>query len=320
MKSKTLVIGASGQIGTELTHQLRVLYGFDQVIATDIQPPVGEIPEGELFEVLDATDGDAVRACVEKHQIGTVYLLAAMLSATAEKAPRKAWDLNMNSLLIVLDLAKDGLIDKIFWPSSIAVFGPTSPKQTTPQACVMEPTTVYGISKLAGENWCSYYQNKYDVDVRSIRYPGLISWKALPGGGTTDYAIAIFHEALKTGSYNCFLTENTVLPMMHMDDALRATLELMHADLSDVNQFKAYNIAGLSFSPKDLSKNIQTQIPNFKILYQPDFRQSIADSWPSSIDDSEAAQDWKWKAQIDLDHLTSDMINNLKTTLFTPND
>jgi nucleoside-diphosphate-sugar epimerase len=173
---------------------------------------------------------------------------------------------------------------------------------------------------LAGENWCSYYQNKYGVDVRSIRYPGLISWKALPGGGTTDYAIAIFHEALKTGSYNCFLTENTVLPMMHMDDALRATLELMHADLSDVNQFKAYNIAGLSFSPKDLSKNIQGQIPNFKILYQPDFRQSIADSWPSSIDDSEAAQDWKWKAQIDLDHLTSDMINNLKTTLFTPND
>ena len=231
MKRRILIIGASGQIGTELTQQLRLVHGNDCVIATDLhQPPVKS--QEEFFEILDATDVDAIKRCVLKHQVGTIYLLAAMLSATAESAPRKAWDINMNSILCVLDLAKDGLIDQIFWPSSIAVFGPTSPKKDTPQTCVMEPTTVYGISKLAGEFWCSYYQRKYGVYVRSIRYPCLISWKAQPGGGTTDYAVAIFHEALKTGTYNCFLSAQTALPMMHMTDAIRATLELMSSDLS----------------------------------------------------------------------------------------
>ena len=314
MKRRILIIGASGQIGTELTQQLRLLHGNDRVIASDLhQPPMKS--QEELFEILDATDVDAIKRCVLKHQVGTIYLLAAMLSATAERAPRKAWDLNMNSLLCVLDLAKDGLIDQIFWPSSIAIFGPTSPKKDTPQTCVMQPTTVYGISKLAGEFWCSYYQRKYGVDVRSIRYPGLISWKAQPGGGTTDYAVAIFHEALKTGTYNCFLSAQTALPMMHMTDAIRATLELMSSDLSSVNQFKAYNIAGMSFTPEQLAQKIQTQLPDFKIQYDPDFRQAIADSWPSSIDDSEAGKDWKWSARIDLDHLTQDMLDNLKDTL-----
>ena len=314
MKRRILIIGASGQIGTELTQQLRLIHGNDRVIASDLhQPPMKS--QEELFEILDATDVDAIKRCVLKHQVGTIYLLAAMLSATAERAPRKAWDLNMNSLLCVLDLAKDGLIDQIFWPSSIAIFGPTSPKKDTPQTCVMQPTTVYGISKLAGEFWCSYYQRKYGVDVRSIRYPGLISWKAQPGGGTTDYAVAIFHEALKTGTYNCFLSAQTALPMMHMTDAIRATLELMSSDLSSVNQFKAYNIAGMSFTPEQLAQKIQTQLPDFKIQYDPDFRQAIADSWPSSIDDSEAGKDWKWSARIDLDHLTQDMLDNLKDTL-----
>ena len=314
MKRRILIIGASGQIGTELTQQLRLVHGNDCVIATDLhQPPVKS--QEEFFEILDATDVDAIKRCVLKHQVGTIYLLAAMLSATAESAPRKAWDLNMNSLLCVLDLAKDGLIDQIFWPSSIAVFGPTSPKKDTPQTCVMEPTTVYGISKLAGEFWCSYYQRKYGVDVRSIRYPGLISWKAQPGGGTTDYAVAIFHEALKTGTYNCFLSAQTALPMMHMTDAIRATLELMSSDLSSVNQFKAYNIAGMSFTPEQLAQKIKAKLPDFKIHYDPDFRQAIADSWPSSIDDSEAGKDWKWRARIDLDHLTQDMLDNLKDTL-----
>ena len=314
MKRRILIIGASGQIGTELTQQLRLVHGNDCVIATDLhQPPVKS--QEEFFEILDATDVDAIKRCVLKHQVGTIYLLAAMLSATAESAPRKAWDLNMNSLLCVLDLAKDGLIDQIFWPSSIAVFGPTSPKKDTPQTCVMQPTTVYGISKLAGEFWCSYYQRKYGVDVRSIRYPGLISWKAQPGGGTTDYAVAIFHEALNTGTYNCFLSAQTALPMMHMTDAIRATLELMSSDLSSVNQFKAYNIAGMSFTPEQLAQKIKAKLPDFKIHYDPDFRQAIADSWPSSIDDSEAGKDWKWSARIDLDHLTQDMLDNLKDTL-----
>ena len=314
MKRRILIIGASGQIGTELTQQLRLIHGNDRVIASDLhQPPMKS--QEELFEILDATDVDAIKRCVLKHQVGTIYLLAAMLSATAESAPRKAWDLNMNSLLCVLDLAKDGLIDQIFWPSSIAIFGPTSPKKDTPQTCVMQPTTVYGISKLAGEFWCSYYQRKYGVDVRSIRYPGLISWKAQPGGGTTDYAVAIFHEALKTGTYNCFLSAQTALPMMHMTDAIRATLELMSSDLSSVNQFKAYNIAGMSFTPEQLAQKIKAKLPDFKIHYDPDFRQAIADSWPSSIDDSEAGKDWKWSARIDLDHLTQDMLDNLKDTL-----
>ena len=313
MKRRILIIGASGQIGTELTQQLRLIHGNDCVIAADLHQPK-KIEQGELFEILDANDVDAIKRCVIKYQVGTIYLLAAMLSATAEKSPRKAWDLNMNSLLSVLDLAKDGLIDQIFWPSSIAVFGPTSPKKDTPQTCVMEPTTVYGISKLAGEFWCSYYNSKYGVDVRSIRYPGLISWKAQPGGGTTDYAVAIFHEALKTGTYNCFLSADTALPMMHMTDAIRATLELMTSDLSAVKQFKAYNIAGMSFTPDQLAQKIRTKLPDFKMSYEPDFRQAIADSWPSSIDDSEASTDWQWTAQIDLDQLTQDMLDNLRET------
>lgn len=312
MIPKILIIGASGQIGTELTQTLRAIHGVNQVIASDLNSPNNSPSIEGPFEILDATDADAIINCVKKHQVNTVYLLAAMLSATAEKVPQKAWHLNMTSLLSVLEMAKVGLISKIFWPSSIAVFGPSSSKINTPQSGPMDPSTVYGISKLAGEHWCAYYQEKYGVDVRSIRYPGLISWKAQPGGGTTDYAVAIFHDALKTRVYNCFLEANTMLPMMHMTDAIRATMELMTANLDHVEKFKAYNIAGMSFTPSELADAIKLYIPEFKISYAPDFRQHIADSWPNTIDDSEAAFDWNWKSQIDLDRLVSDMLTNLK--------
>ena len=246
------------------------------------------------------------------YDISEVYLMAAMLSATAEKFPMRAWNLNMNSLFNVLNLGKEKKIDKIFWPSSIAVFGPNTPKEDTPQNTIMEPSTVYGISKQSGERWCEYYFNKFDVDVRSIRYPGLISWKTMPGGGTTDYAVEIYHKGLAEGAYTCFLKEDTALPMMFMDDAIRATLQLMEADESSIKVRSSYNLSGMSFTPSEMAKSVQSQLPNFKITYEPDFRQAIADSWPSSIDDSNAQQDWGWKAEFNLEKTTKEMLGNLK--------
>lgn len=312
MSEKILIIGACGQIGSELTYKLREIYGNKNVIASDINYNNVELVNSGTFEIIDAMDYASLKICCEKHNIDTVYLMAAILSATGEKYPMKAWDLNMQSLFHVLNLAKGKAIKKIFWPSSIAVFGPTTPKNNTPQRTVMEPTTVYGITKQVGERWCEYYHEKYNVDVRSIRYPGLISWKTLPGGGTTDYAVEIYHEALKKESYECFLSEKTALPMMYMDDAIDATVKLMTAKEEDVKIRSSYNLAGISFTPDEIANSIRKEIPNFKISYQPDFRQSIANTWPSSIDDTEAQQDWNWKHKFDLDAITKEMLTNLK--------
>ncbi|PTX60141.1 nucleoside-diphosphate-sugar epimerase [Kordia periserrulae] len=315
MSTKVLIIGACGQIGTELTTALRKTYGFSNVVASDIRKSDNEVFNQGAFEVLDARDKDAIKACVEKYAITDVYLMAALLSATAEKQPDFAWDLNMNSLFHVLNLAKEKVIQKVFWPSSIAVFGENSPKKNTPQHTIMEPSTVYGISKLAGERWCEYYHKNHGVDVRSIRYPGLISWKANPGGGTTDYAVEIFHEAVQKGSYTCFLREDTSLPMMFMDDAVRATIDIMNADAESVKVRSSYNIAALSFTPKELAEAIQEFIPNFTIAYAPDSRQKIADSWPESIDDTTATTDWNWSHTFDMKAMVSEMITNLQREL-----
>ena len=312
MKKRILIIGASGQIGTELTASLREQFGSHKVIATDIREGDSALLEGGPFEILDAMDYKALEDIIIRHEITDVYLLAAMLSATAEKFPMRAWNLNMNSLFNVLNLAKDNKIKKIFWPSSIAVFGPTTPKTNTPQQTVMEPSTVYGISKQAGERWCEYYFNKYGVDVRSIRYPGLISYKTLPGGGTTDYAVDIYHKALKHGEYQCFLSEETTLPMMFIDDAIRATLSVMEAPKENITVRSSYNLAGLSFNPKEITESIKKHIPDFEISYEPDFRQEIADSWPQSINDEVAQKDWNWKNNISLEEMTSIMLDNLK--------
>jgi len=312
MNPKILIIGACGQIGSELTLSLRKIYGNDNVVAADIREGKEELMNSGPFEIVNAMDYDVVRNCVEKHEITDVYLLAAMLSATGEKFPMKAWDLNMNSLFHVLNLAKEGLIKKIFWPSSIAVFGPTTPRENTPQYTIMEPTTVYGITKQTGERWCEYYYNKYGVDVRSIRYPGLISWKTLPGGGTTDYAVDIFHKAIKDNTYDCFLSESTALPMMYMDDAVRATMSIMDAPKEDIKIRSSYNLGGISFTPDMISEEIKKHIPDFEIKYAPDFRQAIADSWPKSIDDSDAQNDWSWNHEFDLKGMTSVMLENLK--------
>ena len=311
MKSDTiLVIGACGQIGTELTLKLREKYGNQNVIATDIREGNTELMQSGVFEILDATDKIAIEKIVKKHHISQVYLMAAMLSVTAEKYPDKAWSLNINSLLHVLNLAKDKKINKVYWPSSIAVFGNSTPKHNTPQETITEPTTVYGISKLAGERWCAYYHDKFGVDVKSIRYPGIISWKANPGGGTTDYAIEIYHKALKEKRYTCFLSEETRLPMMFMDDAIKATVDLMETDKFE--DFTSYNISAIDFTPNEIATEIKKQITDFKIDYKPDFRQAIADSWPSSIDDSKARKDWHWKHEFDLKAMTTEMLKNLK--------
>ncbi len=307
---KILVIGSSGQIGTELVENLRNIYGIDGVIASDIK--ITEQAKEGPFEVIDVLNSQNLLEIVKRHNISQVYLLAAMLSATAEKNPKFAWDLNMIGLFNVLDLAKEKIISKVYWPSSIAVFGPNTPKQNTPQYTVMEPSTVYGISKQAGERWCEYYFNKYNVDVRSLRYPGLIGWKSAPGGGTTDYAVHIFHEALKTGSYECFLSENTTLPMMYMPDAIKATIGIMEADADKIKIRSSYNLSSLSFSPKDIATEIKKHIPEFSISYKPDSRQQIADSWPKSIDSSIASEHWNWKSEFDLTEMTNDMIKNLK--------
>lgn len=312
MASKILIIGACGQIGTELTMALRANVGKDNVIASDIREGDEELMTSGPFEIIDATNFEQIENIVEQYNINEVYLMAAMLSATAEKHPMKGWELNMNSLFHVLNLAKAGKVKKVFWPSSIAVFGPTTPKQDTPQRTIMEPSTVYGISKQAGERWCEYYFNKYGVDVRSIRYPGLISYKTLPGGGTTDYAIEIFHEALKNGKYTSFLKEDTELPMMFMDDAIRATISLMTAPPDQVKVRSSYNLSALNFTPETLAASIRKHIPEFEIDYAPDFRQAIADSWPSSIDDSEARKDWGWKHEFDLEKMTTEMLDGIK--------
>ena len=311
MTPKILIIGACGQIGSELTFKLRTLYGEKNVIASDISYRNLEVVNSGIFEILDAQDYAAIKDCVEKYQINTIYLMAAILSASGEKYPMKAWDLNMNTLFHVLNLAKAKFIKKIFWPSSIAVFGPTTPKESTPQYTVMEPTTVYGITKQVGERWCEYYHNKYAVDVRSLRYPGLISYKTLPGGGTTDYAVEIFHKAITDKKYECFLNEDTELPMMFMDDAIKATIDLMKANEKDVKIRSSYNLSGISFTPKELADSIKQQIPDFEITYNPDYRQDIADSWPKSIDDSKAREDWNWNHKFSLQKITKEMLLQL---------
>jgi len=310
--TRILIVGALGQIGTELTQYLRHIYGRDNVVASDLKSPTDKISQQGPYEQLDALDAEGLRLLLKKYEINQVYLMAAMLSATAEKAPMKAWNLNMNSLFHVLEAAKDGLIQRVFWPSSIAVFGPTTPADNTPQKTVMEPTTVYGISKQTGERWCAYYHKNYGVDVRSLRYPGLISYTAPPGGGTTDYAIDIFHKALDQKHYSCFLTAHTELPMMYMEDAIRATHELMAADSEKIKERGAYNLAGVSFDPHTLAQAIAEEIPGFTIDYIPDFRQAIADSWPNSIDDNAACEDWGWAPKYDLSTMVSAMIEGLK--------
>jgi nucleoside-diphosphate-sugar epimerase len=309
-QEKVLIIGAGGQIGLELTENLSQIYGHENIVPSDLKET--DSFQKNPFEKLDALDKNALFEIVKKHGITQIYHLAAMLSATGEQNPMFAWKLNMESLFHVLDLAKEKHIKQIYWPSSIAVFGPTTPQQNTPQYTVMEPSTIYGISKQAGERWCEWYFKKFGVDVRSLRYPGLIGWKSAPGGGTTDYAVHIFHEALKKGTYESFLSENTALPMMHMEDAIRATIELMHAPSETIKIRGSYNLSGISFSPKEIATEIKKHIPDFTITYKPDFRQAIADSWPKSINDDNARQDWNWKEKYDLPKLVENMLVNLK--------
>lgn len=304
-----LVLGAGGQVGSELVEKLRVKHGNDKVVATDIRETNNiEAP----FELLDAQDKDRLYAIVEKYQIEEIYHLVALLSATAEKRPKFGWELNMETLFSVLDLAKEGKIKKVFWPSSIAVFGPSTPRNNTPQHTITDPTTVYGISKLAGERWCEYYANNYGVDVRSIRYPGLIGYKSLPGGGTTDYAVDIYHKALENGKYECFLQQGTYLPMMYMEDAIRATIELMEAPAENIKIRSSYNLGGISFAPEQVASEIKKHITEFEVTYKPDFRQKIAESWPASINDEAAQEDWNWQLEYDLEKMTEDMLRNLK--------
>ncbi len=307
---KILIIGSSGQIGIELTETLSSIYGNDQVICSDLNPSF-QLTKNP-FEKLDALDKNAVFDLVKKYSITQVFHLAAMLSATGEQNPMFAWKLNMESLFHLLDLAKEKHIKKLYWPSSIAVFGPSTPAENTPQYTVMEPSTIYGISKQAGERWCEWYFKKYQVDVRSLRYPGLIGWKSSPGGGTTDYAVHIFHEALKNNQYECFLSESTALPMMHMEDAIRATIEIMQAPTEKIKIRSSYNLSGISFTPKQIAEEIKKYIPDFKISYNPDYRQTIADSWPKSINDDETKKDWGWKQKYDLPKLVKNMLENIK--------
>ncbi|MBL7720240.1 MAG: NAD-dependent epimerase/dehydratase family protein [Flavipsychrobacter sp.] len=309
---KILIIGACGQIGVELTLALRKVYGDGNVLATDIREEHPLLRGTGPYTTLNAMDGAAILDTIKKNGITQVYLLAALLSATGEKDPKKAWDINMQSLIQVLDLGVQEKLTKIYWPSSIAVFGPTTPMEHTPQATVVEPRTVYGISKYAGELWCQYYHQRYGLDVRSLRYPGLISWKSEPGGGTTDYAVEIYHEALKHGKYTSFLSENTYLPMMYMDDAIRGTIELMEAPQDRIKTRMSYNLSAMSFSPKEIAETIRYHIPDFAIDYAPDFRQQIADGWPKSIDDSAARQDWGWQHEYDLNKMTHEMLKNLQ--------
>ena len=312
MSQKILVLGASGQIGGELTEKLRAIYGSSNVIASDIRNGNAYLMSSGPFEIIDATDKEAILAVVKKYEVTQIYLLAAMLSATGEKFPKKAWDINMTSLLAVLDIAKEKHISQVYWPSSIAVFGPTSPKINTPQKTIMDPSTVYGISKISGEFWCNYYYEKYNVDVRSLRYPGIISWKTKPGGGTTDYAVDIFFKAIEQGSFECFLREDTRLPMMYMEDAVNATVQIMQAKPEDITVRTSYNLSAMDITPKELASEIQQAIPNFTINYRPDFRQKIADSWPQIIDDTKAREDWNWSHKYTISSMTKDMLKNLQ--------
>jgi nucleoside-diphosphate-sugar epimerase len=312
-KTKILLIGAGGQLGSELTQALRNIYGEDNVIASDIKDAQGSLKDGR-FEKFDVMQRDKLFELLKKNEITQVYHLAALLSATGEKDPRWAWKLNMDSLLFVLEAAHELNLDMVFWQCSIAAFGPTTPKQNTPQDTIMDPSTVYGITKLAGELWCEYYFRRYGVDVRSLRYPGLIGYKTLPGGGTTDYAVDIYFKALTEKKYNCFLAPDTFLPMMYMDDAVQATLHLMEASAEKIKVRTSYNISAMSFCPTQIAMSIQKYIPEFTITYAPDFRQTIADSWPKSIDDSAARSDWGWKHSFGLDEMTDDILKNLKNS------
>ena len=312
IREKILVIGASGQIGVELTLALRKIYGNANVVASDLREENDLLKGTGPYVSMDVMNKEMLHVQVIRQNITQIYLLAAILSATGEKNPNLAWSLNMQSLLNVLDIAKEEKLHKVYWPSSIAVFGPTSPKKNCPQQTIIEPITVYGISKYAGEFWCNYYHQRWGLDVRSIRYPGLISYKSAPGGGTTDYAVEIFHEALEEKKYECFLQEDTYLPMMYMPDAIKATIDLMEAPESKINIRTSYNISGMSFSPKEIGAEIKKHIPEFSVTYKPDYRQQIANSWPQSIDDSVARNDWGWKEEFDLAAMTKDMLENLK--------
>ena len=311
-KEKILVIGASGQIGVELTLALRKIYGNENVLASDLREENQLLKGSGPYVSLDVMNKEMLHVQVIRQHITQIYLLAAILSATGEKNPNLAWSLNMQSLLNVLDIAREEKIHKVYWPSSIAVFGPSSPKLDCPQQTIIEPITVYGISKYAGEFWCNYFHNRYGVDVRSLRYPGLISYKSEPGGGTTDYAVEIFHEAVEEKKYTCFLKEDTYLPMMYMPDAIRATIELMEAPAEKISIRTSYNLSGMSFSPKEIAAAIKKHIPDFSISYKTDYRQAIANSWPQSIDDTVARKDWGWKEVYDLERMTTDMLANLK--------
>lgn len=311
MSQTILVLGACGQIGVELTEKLRTIYGSNRVIASDIRNGNALLMSSGPFEIIDATNKETILTVVKKYKITQIYLLAAILSATGESFPEKAWNLNMTSLLAVLDIAKEKHIKQVYWPSSIAVFGPTTPKNDSPQKTIMEPSTVYGISKLSGEFWCQYYYEKYDVDVRSLRYPGIVSWKSRPGGGTTDYAVDIFFKAIEKGTYECFLNENSRLPMMYMEDAINATIKIMEANSDDIKVRTSYNISAIDFTPKELAEQIRKYIPNFSITYIEDLRQEIADSWPNTIDDSEARKDWGWSPTYTLSSMTEEIVKNL---------
>lgn len=310
-KEKILITGSSGQIGTELAVELRKIYGEDSVITSDIKTK-----SDALYEVIDVLDKEAISNCIKKHQITQIYHLASLLSATGEQKPKLAWDINFNGLIHILDLAVEYKLNKVFWPSSIAVFGPTTPRVNTPQITIMEPNTVYGITKLTGERWCDYYFHKHGLDVRSIRYPGLISYKTPPGGGTTDYAVDIYFKAIKEQRYECFLSKESTLPMMYMDDAIRGTIELMEAPKESIKVRSSYNLAAISFSPEEIAKSIQKHIPEFQITYNPDFRQKIADSWPQSINDQAARKDWGWKHHFDLNKMTEDMLKNIPSYVY----
>lgn len=312
IKEKILVIGACGQIGVELTLELRKIYGGSNVVASDLREENALLKGTGPYVSLDVMNKEMLHVQVIRQNITQIYLLAAILSATGEKNPNLAWHLNTTSLLNVLEIAKDENIRKVYWPSSIAVFGPTSPKKNCPQQTIIEPITVYGISKYAGEFWCNYFHHRYKVDVRSLRYPGLISYKSEPGGGTTDYAVEIFHEALSGDHYTCFLQEDTYLPMMYMPDAIRATIELMESEEDKISIRTSYNISGMSFSPKEIGAEIEKHLAGFRISYEPDYRLPIAQSWPQSIDDSVAQNDWKWKPKYDLVSMTSEMLKNMK--------
>jgi nucleoside-diphosphate-sugar epimerase len=311
-KEKILVIGASGQIGVELTLALRKIYGDSQVVAADMREENELLKGTGPYVSLDVLNPKMLHVQVIRQSFTQIYLLAAMLSATGEKNPGLAWHLNMQGLLNVLDIAREENLHKVYWPSSIAVFGPTSPKINCPQKTVIEPTTVYGISKFAGEFWCNYYFLKYGLDVRSLRYPGLISYKSAPGGGTTDYAVEIFHAALEHKKYASFLKEDTYLPMMYMPDAIRATIELMEAPSEKISVRTSYNLSAMSFSPKEIAAEIKKYIPEFQISYKPDYRQAIAESWPNSVDDSTARKDWNWKEEYDLPSMTKHMFENMR--------